>query len=896
MKKIEIIERENSLIDFIAKDIYNLENLSQILVVFPNIRPGYYLKKRIFELKGKESEVCDVLSIDDFIAKKLLDREIFESVDDTDMLYLLYSNFKKEIDEFFLKDMDFDEFWGWGKIIIKDFEELKINGVLPGDIKIYDFLIKDGINLKKAGSLKEYERFSKLYGEFYEYLLKGKKYSRALSYERFSKVVYDMEFEWDKIIFAGFFAFNRTEKNIFSSFYKMNKTSFVFTEHPLLKDKISFLDSNIEIKNEIKIPNLKIRRTLNRHHEIFSLKNNLKNSSLSKDRLEFDSDTAVITPDSSMIVPLIEIILYDVKKFNISAGFPFKYSPIYSVVELLKETVDGAIVEDNRFLYLYSSYIKLVSHPYIKSIGDIKNEISEVKKRYSESFLGFIKLSEIEEKSGDIKVFNETVLKPFEEIKNIEDFLKKISAALGYIIRKSSLSSHPYWKNVFETGIGEIENMAKKKIAGLKFKEKKYYFNFLDFVLDKTRAPFIGTPIEGLQCIGFLESRGLKFKNLYFIDVNDGIIPSKEKQVSFLSDYLRKNLGIPAGAFDNDIYRYYFENLVFSASNVWIFHTDNDKNSRSPLVERIVWFCEKNKIKIDDKMEDNLEISFKPYYPQKIPKKTEIKNLIKDMTHSSSSVETYLRCELEFYYRYVLGLSKPETLEEGLCYADYGSMAHSAIEIFFNNWLGKKINAIRNDELLIENSADTAVKKYLDEKSYDFHFIKRQIKKRLKDIYGYFLKNKYEHKIISCEKKINGIWMVGGKHKIKITAKADMITEKEGRYFVVDFKTSSSAEDYIPRFKKLDLEEYKEINSVQLPFYIKIFSDIYSVSNASIIVLGLKEISEVFCYDKYDFKKYQKKAELAIQEIILEMIEKDFFEPAEKLSCQNCEFKDICYK
>lgn len=895
MKKIEIIKRENSLVDFIAKDIYNLENISRVLVVFPNIRPGYYLKKRIFELKGKESEVCDVLSIDEFIVKKLLDLEIFESVDDTDMLYLLYSNFKKEIDEFFLKEMDFDEFWGWGKIIIKDFEELKINGVLPQDIKIYDFLIKDGINLKKAESLKEYERFSKLYGEFYEYLLKEKKYSRALSYEKFSKVVSDIEFEWDRIIFAGFFAFNKTEKNIFSSFYNMNNTSFVFTEHPLLKDKISFLDSNIQIKNEIKIPNLKIRRTLNRHHEIFSLKNNLKHSSLSKDRLEFDSDTAIVIPDSSMIIPLIEIILYDVKKFNISAGFPFKYSPIYSVVELLKETIDSSIAEGNSFLYLYSSYIKLISHPYIKSIGDIKSEISEVRKKYSESFLGFIKLSEIESKAGDIKVFNETVLKPFQEIKNIEDFLKKISKALSYIMNRSSLSSHPYWKNVFETGIGELRNISQKKIASLNFKEKKYYFNFLDFVLDKTRAPFIGNPIEGLQCIGFLESRGLKFKNLYFIDVNEGVIPSKEKHVSFLSDYLKRNLGIPCGGFDNDIYRYYFENLVFSASNVWIFHTDNDKNSRSPLLERMVWFCEKNKIKIDDKMEDNLEISFKSYYPQKIAKKKEIKNLIKDMTHSASSIETYLRCELDFYYRYVLGLSKSE-MEEGLDYADYGSMAHSAIENFFNNWLGKKFNAIQNEELLIENSADIAVKKYLDEKSYDFYFIKRQIKKRLKDLYIYFLKNKSEHKIISCEKKIKGVWEVSQKHKIKITAKADMITEKENRYFVIDFKTSSSAEDYIPKFKNFNLDEYKKINSIQLPFYIKIFSDIYPVSDASIIALGLKEIMEVFCYDKYEFGIYQKKAEEAIEKILLEMIEKDFFEPAEKTCCQNCEFKDICYK
>ena len=892
LKKIETLKSDASMIDFLAGEISSSTDMEKIAVIFPNIRPGFYLKQKIFDINKKELMLPDVYSIDDFIMKNLFKKEFFSFIETIDMVCLLYKNFKNQIDKFFSKNMSFDEFIGWGRIIINDFEELKINAVKPDELKIYDFLIKDAIKTARNAVMDDFEKISMIYRDFYDFLYKNKKFSRAMIYDEFLNILDSLNFDYDLIIFAGFFGFNKVEKEIFAKFYKMNSSRFVFMSHSILKEKISFLSDDIDISDGFKIPlKLHIRKTINKHHEIFSLKKNLSDSEI--DDGDFDSETAIVLGDQSMILPLIENVLVDVKKFNISAGFSAKFSPIYSLIEVIKDCVDNSIKEKERRYYNFSRYFKLLTHQYIKSM--FKDSVS-LMKYYESRAVKFISLDEIEYEYPQVKDINNHLLKPFEEIKNIDDFLQKVYSSLSYIIKNSRLSAHPYWKTLFDITIEKIKETENREVSDLSFEMKKSYFEFLKSVLIDVKAPFIGTPIEGLQCIGFLESRGLKFKNLYILDLNDGIIPEKPDFKSFISDIIKRKLGISDRKYNLDIYRYYFETLISQAENVWIFYVDNSKNSQSPLVERIIWRCQKEKICLDEKMEDMPEISFESYLPQKIDKDERIKDILKNFRYSASSIDLYIECELKFYYRYILGIYEKTDIDESIDYLGYGRIVHKAFELIFKNLKGKEIS-VSNFKSIEEPGviADKAVSEYIDKNSYEHYFIKKQISKRINDLLNYLIDSKKEYGIVSAEESDSDYFELSG-DRIEVTAKADLIIEKDGNALIIDFKTSTDPKRYLPSFKAIDGGNYKKINSIQLPLYIKVFSKRknFSSVNASIITVGSKNIEEKLCYDEGEFPR-QKEIEKIILGIIKEIINKKTFDPPEKLNCADCEFYNICY-
>ncbi len=50
---------------------------------------------------------------------------------------------------------------------------------------------------------------------------------------------------------------------------------------------------------------------------------------------------------------------------------------------------------------------------------------------------------------------------------------------------------------------------------------------------------------------------------------------------------------------------------------------------------------------------------------------------------SASAINTYLRCPLDFYYRYIAELGEEQNVEEGIESQQFGSLVHQALEILY---------------------------------------------------------------------------------------------------------------------------------------------------------------------------------------------------------------------
>ena len=70
--------------------------------------------------------------------------------------------------------------------------------------------------------------------------------------------------------------------------------------------------------------------------------------------------------------------------------------------------------------------------------------------------------------------------------------------------------------------------------------------------------PFVGEPLDGLQIMGALETRGLEFENVIISSFNEGIYPKKSFSNSFIPYNLRKGFSLPTYEHQDAITSYNF--------------------------------------------------------------------------------------------------------------------------------------------------------------------------------------------------------------------------------------------------------------------------------------------------------------------------------------------------
>ncbi len=914
MAEIKIISPAENLIEKIADIIMSSQDISQNIIVFPNRRPAYFLSLVLYEKMGKPFKSPECFSIDDFINdifEKSQSNKRWKNAGQLDIISMLYEDFSEysiEITGLKKEIFSLDLFFPWAYKIMSDFEEFKINGLKPKDIKDFDYLIRQE-DEKLGGALKEldgmrekYARFSQLYERFYDKCEKEGIYTRSMKYDFVAQIASKIDFsKYENIIFAGFFALTKSEKEIFLAINSYKNARFIYTSSPLLKKYIPFKNCDIKSKEEFAENNITIRKLGGAHEEVMQLKKDLI-----ENNIKYDKRTAIILPSSDMILPILENILSEVEKFNISAGYPLKMTPIYSMLESLFNLLSSQQVDAGQ--YAVSEYIAFIMHPYVKNLNvagsseETRKFLQELRDTLSDTpFMFRMDLESFEKISTNeaISKIHNIFIRPFEKIENISDFCDKLSNVVDFISQNSTAQRHPYW-NYFPGIISEkLTEARSSKLGRVKFENKTAYFSFIKAFLSSSAHPFKGSPVEGVQCLGFLESRNLHFENIYILDVNDGILPSLKKEDTILPFAIRENLKLSTYKTTFDIYSYYFENLILSCKNAHIYYIDDKNKESSPLLEKIKWELEKKNI-LAEKKSLSLKINFNKHNPVEIKKTDKVKQMLAGRTFSYSTIERYLNCQLSFYYHYVLGIKQERAISDGIESRDIGELMHEILSLYFSRKIKVKFNLENKKDLedeILEIAKSVLEKKFPLQIGLEDYMIKSQILKRAKDFIDFHLREHIDCEVLSCEKDYHSLLNID-EFKVKIMAKIDRVDKRPDGICLVDYKTSSKYEGHIPSNKISDEDLKGEIldwgvrcGSIQLPLYIMVYEDCQKTKDvfASIITLGSKNIMESPIINRNEI--FDKAIKIAIADIL----KSDFFYPpiSEKF-CRFCEYKTIC--
>ncbi|MBQ8100926.1 MAG: PD-(D/E)XK nuclease family protein [Paludibacteraceae bacterium] len=189
--------------------------------------------------------------------------------------------------------------------------------------------------------------------------------------------------------------------------------------------------------------------------------------------------------------------------------------------------------------------------------------------------------------------------------------------------------------------------------------------------------PFHGEPVENVQVIGMLETRLLDFDNILMLGVEEGIVPQRKADGSYIPYYLRKAYGLQTNDETADIYACHFFRLLRHAANVSLLFCGataaDNKSTMSRFIMQMMIHPEE--FTVTRRVLTESATTCTPSFL--LPGSGEERQ---KRVFSPSALNTWLRCPMQYYLRYVLGIheAEPETLVFGA--AETGNFFHAAVE------------------------------------------------------------------------------------------------------------------------------------------------------------------------------------------------------------------------
>ncbi|MCL4474619.1 MAG: PD-(D/E)XK nuclease family protein [Nitrospirae bacterium] len=932
--KMRVISHGRNLIEEIIADLKGTgKDYSSTAVVFPGKRPSHFLRKSLAARVGSSFIPPSAFSMDEFVdtlCEELAPGRKIETIDAVALLYEIHRKASNPLGR--TGFMTPDSFFFLGLKVYGDIEELTIEGVSPHKVKGIESSIADGIPEQTRNRVQSLSFF---YEAFYKEMDALGFSTRAMRYRLAAERVDETDLDrYERMIFGGFFALTKAEKVLFQKLLSRDNTLFVFHEGSGLEEKLAELGIRAEGREtEATEPEIHFYSTPDTHGQVLALGKVLERGNAS-----LDEKTVVVLPSSETLFPLMRQGLPAVPEdsYNVSMGYPLHRTPVFGFLNNLMELVTSM---DGERVYI-PDYLKFVLHPYTKNIyyrgksettrivfHAVEEELLEHKART------FITLAEIEENGKlfeevmgklpkdekgitaerlreHLKAIHRSTIERFLSFKNIRDFAGKCIEALMYIFNNSTARLHPLFHPFSESFITSLDLLPRSLMKDIAFKERSSYFTFFRKYIMTCHTPFAGTPVRGLQVLGFLETRNLKFDRVFVLDANEEVLPDTRKEETLLPFKAREILGLPTYMDRDRLIAYYFDTLLKGAKEVHLFFIENDKTERSRFVEKLLWEKQKRDRATDTKpyvTPIQYQVNLVNKAPQSIPKTNDIIAFLKDLTYSATTMNQYLKCPLQFYYATVLGISRKEEITGDIERDDLGNFVHAVLRRYFSGKKGRPLKEkdmdLREMDLLVEGLFE---REYGKDPSGAIYLLKRQIKRHMADFLRDYSIPLVKEKTVTILESEETIQVTVDSFHLK--GRLDSVEQRDDKTVIIDYKTGSSRTPLKIDMEKLDLHGRetwnKAIGSLQLPFYLLLYTEkkrrTIDELNALFLLLGRAKISneiELPLFDDSSPAETFVPLKTVIFKLLGEITDPQIpFLPASdrKKACPPCDYQYIC--
>lgn len=732
----------------VAEDIYEKFNgkLEDVAIVFPNKRAGLFFSEYLLEKNGGKPMWSPRYMTIGELFQKNSKLAICDPLLLVSKLYKEYMRPMKagESKEEYEKSIEsLDEFYYWGEVLIKDFDDIDKHLVNAKELftnikdlrdlgngkgtlteeqakSVQRFFVN--FNMDKESEIKQsfidlWERLYSIYCSFKESLRQQNLAYEGMLYRNVIENCDNIVLEHSKYVFVGFNALNDVERALFDIVHKRGKAIFYwdYDKHYTINPRHEaghFMRKNLErFPNELKgsmFNNLAEKKNVTVvEANNDSIETRYLSTWLDNNLTQKEIETAIVLCDETMLESVIHTLppvanRHKLEHLNVTMGFPVSHTPIFTFIKQIVELgVRGWSEKHNRYMLSFVS--EILRHPYVVRCSQnalaLCNDLMKEKRFFPEyeilakdEFLSLLFLHH-----SDNKEWLDNILAITRCI--ADSYLQKEDEEL------------PLYDKIFVEAIykvfTQVQRFRNLVDSGELHLKQKTLGRLLTRVLSSLTIPFHGEPVVGLQIMGLLETRNLDFKNIILLGVNEGNLPKKSNENSYVPYNLRRAFGLTLGEHRDSIYSYYFYRLLQRAENITLVYNSSteSRGECSRYIQQL----------LGSKMYDVKHLSLTAQQGSNSIDVAEIEkndNIIKKLRErfdrsinskakpiSPSAINKYIRCGMSFFYRYVLDIQRPDDINDEVQTLDFGNIFHCAADTLYKD-LAKRGNGIINKELL----------------------------------------------------------------------------------------------------------------------------------------------------------------------------------------------------
>ena len=946
----------------VATDLYNRTNgrLARTAVVFPNKRAGLFFNEYLAQQSDTPIWSPAYISISELFRKL----STYETGDPVKLVCELYKVFRMQTKS----TETLDDFYFWGELLLSDFDDADKNLVdttqmfrnlqdLHALMDDYTFMDKEqeeairqffqNFSIERRTQLKD--RFISIWdalGDIYQNYQKVLK-TQNIAYEgmMYREVVEKLDtrtLPYDTYVFVGFNVLNKVEHTLFKKLDEAGKALFYWDYDAYYMDKKhheagEFIKRNLkDFPNALPASAWEKMQTLDSPKEIRYIASPTENAQarylpqwIRENLTENEKETAVVLCNESLLQSVLHSLPDEVEHVNITMGFPLSQTPVYSyLTALLDLQIQGYNPKNGRFFF--EQVTALLKHPYAQMLTPMAKQLE---KDLTENNRFYPLPSELQQDEFLTHLFTPVNTNP-----TLVNYLGKALQQVASIYqqnKKTDAFDQLYRESLFKTftTINRFRTLIEEGDLNV---HPETFRRLLIKVLSATNIPFHGEPAIGMQVMGLLETRNLDFRHLVMLSVNEGQLPKKGGESSFIPYHLRKAFGMTTIEHQIAVYAYYFYRLLQRAEKITLMY-----NNSSEGLNRGEWSRFMLQFLVEsghDIVQQTLEAGQSPIQTTsiRIPKTPEVMERMHRIYNlaynekarfSPSALNCYLDCKLRFYLKYVAELQAPEEVSAEIDSATFGSIFHKAAEYIYKdltqhgNLIAKEdIETLLKDDIRLEAYVDKAFKelffhipmeekpKYNGTQLINSAVIVRYIKQLLRHDLKYA-----PFTFVGSEKSVSEkitIHTPSGDFDSRIGGYIDRLDVKEDTLRIVDYKTGGKA-DTPPNVASLFIPDKKRSNYVFQTFlYAAIMNRKQNLKVAPSLLYihraASEDYSPVVCLKEprkseipvLDFSLYEEEFREELQQLLDEIFhpEVDFTQTEIEEKCAYCDFKAFCRK
>ncbi|MDL2222872.1 PD-(D/E)XK nuclease family protein [Bacteroidales bacterium OttesenSCG-928-M11] len=954
----------NTFLSLVAKDLIGRfgTDLSKVNVVFPSIRASLFFNNCLSRYVQKPLWAPKYSSIDS-IFEQVTDIRKGDSIL---LIGELYQAYIKVYNKYASSPSSetLDEFFFFGEVLLNDFNDIDKNLVNPhllfSNLQDLDQLKDDFSHLSPEQLEALQQRFAlsfqgdtplknafwniwNILGEVYqEFQQRLRNKQIAYSGMLMRSVVESEEilFRDENYAFVGFNVLNKCEEEIFvrlkdrSVFYWDYDKYYINTEAGrFIKKNIrrfgSALDADV-FDSFLSFPKqITFAASPSETGQASIIPTWI--DSLRKQESFSNPDTAIVLCNEGILPTVMHSIPSDkVKDINITMGFPITQTPISSFLSALTEMQTVGYLQSSK-TYRYRFVLPVLRHPYTQLLFP---EAKEVEQEILKNNVFF----------PDIKVLRSELLFSYADTPEmLAKYLLTIVQQLGFLFGEEQSFADPY-KDLYNESIFRSFQVLNRLYGLLTTEnweiEKITFLRLIKKLLSTVKIPFHGEPVKGLQIMGVLETRTLDFRHLLMLSTNEGFMPGGSSDNSFIPEFLRKHFGLSTLDHQDAIYAYYFYRLIQRAETITlVYNTDKTQTGKAEISRFLLQMLIEPQLQQQIKR-FTLKADVQPWQGQSIsvPKDKDIMDKIHRLFDlsvnpdakvlSPTALNTYISCSFKFYQQYIQGIKAPNEMSDELDNSVFGTIFHRAAELLYKQ-IGhipesqKRFNAF---EVQVQHLEPYLTAPHLIEKLVTRAFACEFFKKETVSMEDFDGQQLIKHKIIchlikrlvNLDKQrapftIHGLeyWLDSPMSfdqeatQVKVGGIIDRLEEKEGKFYIVDYKSSGSAKNYKTIAELFEQKDKRAPHVFQTFVYATLFIAEKNVAVPVIPALiylqnaAQENYSPVISYNKSpieDFRNLYLEFEDELKTLLSQLFDPcgSFCQTDIRSTCEYCDFREMC--